>query len=400
MRRLLGMWGGLVVLVLQCQFALGQQAPAPANSYLNGRTFILVANGPNDFNSLSENLQRVFENNPNPNATPIIRAINWTRTDATGMQDYSSRNAHLMGAAMMAYDANKLRQAYPNSPIYLMGYGAGSCVALSAAEQLPPASVERIVLLSPAVSSHYDVRYALKASRQGMDVFYHTEDSILEFTESEIGTADGTRDTIAGRTGFLINRGRYNAAAVDPILINLRQHDISNMNGGHLAAARTSFLQSRVAPLIATGQRLAVPTSPPPPADSGMRLPPVLSAPPALPPMLPPTLPTPPTTRTPTPAPPLATPALPTPSTTRTVTPTAPAQRTPSTTRTQTLPPPAPPALPAPAVSGRAATAPATQQPITRSPSIGAQHSPLVPMLPPPAPPKSNTPPLLPPPTI
>ena len=70
------------------------------------------------------------------------------------------------------------KQAQPNLPVSLVGHSAGSFVVLVAAEQLPPDTLERIVLLSPSVSSGYDIRPALHAARDGMDVFYSKNDRV------------------------------------------------------------------------------------------------------------------------------------------------------------------------------------------------------------------------------
>ena len=332
------------------------------------------------------------------------------RTDATGLQDYSSRNAHLMGAAMMAYEAQKIRHTYPNSPIYLMGYCAGSCIVLNAAEQLPPATVDRIVLLAPSVSSHYDVRQALKASRLGIDVFFNSEDSILEFKEDSIGTSDGLRDSIAGRTGFLVGKNRNTALAADPILLNLRQFDIGSINGGHLAATRTTFLQTRIAPLVATGQR--VPTAPPPAYDPGMRLPPAPpspSIPQALPtpsflppPSDPPAQPNPAITKKAVVAPP-ALPALPEPAANKKTVvapPAFPVLPEPTTKKKAIVAPPPPPPLPDPVANKKSAVAPFVLPPLpdVLPPSVQPAPSPVPPMLPPPPSPKKD--PILPPPSI
>src|SRR5207244_94004 len=57
------------------------------------------------------------------------------------------------------------RAAHPDRPVYLLGHSGGAGVALAAAEMLPPGSLERIVLLSAAVSPCYDLTPAFPALR-------------------------------------------------------------------------------------------------------------------------------------------------------------------------------------------------------------------------------------------
>src|SRR5579871_1922815 len=66
------------------------------------------------------------------------------------------------------------RQICPAGKVYLVGHSAGSAVVLAAAESLPPGSIDRIVLLAPAVAADYDVRPALRCCP--IDVFYSSRD--------------------------------------------------------------------------------------------------------------------------------------------------------------------------------------------------------------------------------
>src|SRR5205807_2637254 len=88
-------------------------------------------------------------------------------------------------------------------------------VVLAAAEALPPDSVDRIVLLAPAVSSAYDLRPALACARGGVDVFYSARDwAFLGLGVELLGTADGCPGDAAGRVGFCpAAAGRPGAAA-------------------------------------------------------------------------------------------------------------------------------------------------------------------------------------------
>jgi hypothetical protein len=63
--------------------------------------------------------------------------------------------------------------------------------------------VERIVLLSPAVSSGYDLRPALCTARLGIDVFCSERDwAVLGLGVGIVGTTDRQWTAAAGRFGF------------------------------------------------------------------------------------------------------------------------------------------------------------------------------------------------------
>jgi pimeloyl-ACP methyl ester carboxylesterase len=95
------------------------------------------------------------------------------------------------------------RQASPDVTVYLVGHSAGSLVVLTAAENLPPGSVEDIVLLAPAVSARYDLRPALRCSRRGIDVFCSARDwAVLGLGVGIVGTTDRRWSAPAGRVGF------------------------------------------------------------------------------------------------------------------------------------------------------------------------------------------------------
>ena len=159
-------------------------------------------------------------------------------------------------------EVKRIRQVSPASPIVLMGNCAGTHVVLLAAQQMPPGYVDRIFLMASAVSSCYDLRPALRASKLGVDAFYSSDDSLLQFYETEYGTVDGHRTTTAGTTGFIIPP----YLARDPIFCNFRQADASQIGwiGGHYAVTGPIFMRCNVIHMIPAGAVLVVPPSLPP----------------------------------------------------------------------------------------------------------------------------------------
>ena len=214
-----------------------------------GRPYVLIANGASDQMDVKEKLDAALEYSACP---MITRTIPWANPNDTTSTNYRNKDAQLMGAAMICAQVQKIHQVNPTSPITLIGYCAGSYVVLLAAEQLPPGSVDRIILLAPSVSSCYDVRLALRASKCGMDNFYTSDDTVLELKESEVGTTDGRRTTTAGRTGFLIAR----TLPGDPSLAGLRQYNFVTcpyILGGHFATLWQSFIRNNLLPIMPCG---------------------------------------------------------------------------------------------------------------------------------------------------
>jgi pimeloyl-ACP methyl ester carboxylesterase len=230
------------------------------NINLNGQTFVLIADGESGLGDVATNLDAAYQDTRY--TKPIIRLIPWTNSDLP-VDDYRDRMEHLCGAGRMVQEVKRIHQCFPNSAIVLMGYSAGAHVVLLAAEQLPPGCVDRIILQSPAVSSCYDIRTALRVSRLPVEVFYNTDDTVLDSYQTQVGTADGYRMTTAGTTGFLLARSPL---AKDPIFCGLRQVDVSLMGapGGHYATIGQYFMQRNVLPVIPCGQVIpGIPQGPP-----------------------------------------------------------------------------------------------------------------------------------------
>jgi pimeloyl-ACP methyl ester carboxylesterase len=147
------------------------------------------------------------------------------------------------------------RQAFPQNQIVVVAHSAGSAATLAAAEALSPGSIDRIILLSPSISSEYDLRPALHCVRDGIDVFYSTRDTLqLGLAIALVGTADGCWGcAAAGRVGF---QPQIQWPEDGALYAKLRQHPWNaclawtGNGGGHYGGYRPDFLKAYVLPLL------------------------------------------------------------------------------------------------------------------------------------------------------
>jgi pimeloyl-ACP methyl ester carboxylesterase len=146
------------------------------------------------------------------------------------------------------------RTSCPGRAVYLVGHSSGTAVVLAAAEALPPGSVERIVLLAPAVSADYDLRPALRTARQGIDVFYSRRDiGALGIGTSLVGTADNCWGAAAGRVGF---RPIVETPCDAELYSKLRGHPWdpclawTGHHGGHFGSNREDYTRTFLLPLL------------------------------------------------------------------------------------------------------------------------------------------------------
>ena len=149
----------------------------------------------------------------------------------------------------------------------LVAHSAGSAVALAATETMAPDAIDRLILLAPSVSTGYDVRPALTAAREGVDVFCSKKDWVaLGFVVKVVGTTDKFwSGSAAGRLGFR-PKGPSMLPAVEAT--KLRQHfwtaDVAwtGHTGGHHGMHAPGFIHAYLFPLV--GVPAPAPTTPGP----------------------------------------------------------------------------------------------------------------------------------------
>jgi predicted alpha/beta hydrolase family esterase len=243
MRRSLAPWA---VLLLPFVFAFPPSratADVPSGPCPVPETRVFVADGCGNLSVTASALARAATD---AGAALCVERWRWSHGTAQVFRDhYGHANRQAHGLALADAVAAH-RRARPADRICLVGHSSGCAVILAAAEALPPHSIDRIVLLAPAVSSEYDLGRALCSSREGIDSFHNRCDAVA-VTLLFLGSTDGRWMSVAARHGF---RGGSCAAC------GLRQHlwhgagGLGGWWGGHFGWARTAFLHASVLPLL------------------------------------------------------------------------------------------------------------------------------------------------------
>jgi hypothetical protein len=188
-----------------------------------------------------------------------VERVEWSHGAGRFLIDHlDRRNLQLKGESL-AREARQLKMRAPESRICFVGQSAGCAVLLLAAEAMPADSVDRVVLLAPSVSSRYDLRPALRATREGIDVFYSERDwFVLGLGMAFSGTTDGQLPPVAGRVGFRTNVANTSDEA---LYARLRQHPWSpeveqtGRTGGHYGALEDRHVRGRILPMLAPSRR-------------------------------------------------------------------------------------------------------------------------------------------------
>lgn len=184
-----------------------------------------------------------------------VRDFDWTHGKGHFFKDLQDTQNHAQKTAELAEEIRRECLLEPGRPIFLIGRSGGSILALGVAELLPPQTLERIILLSAAVSPSYDLRPALRATRQEIVSFQSELDwFVLGWGTWQFGTADRLFTASAGKGGF--NRPSESDAEGQELyrrLVEIRWTPsmlLHGNNGGHIGSVMPSFLASDVAPWL------------------------------------------------------------------------------------------------------------------------------------------------------
>lgn len=232
--------------------------PAPPPHPVEARTeaLVLVADGVGGFDLCGKALARVLKASGLPYTTSVVR---WGHGRGRWYADLSNAANQDARADEVVESVRRYHGEHPDAPIFLVGKSGGCVVMVKALERLSGSgeTIERAVLLAPALSPRYDLTKALGSVRREVVVFWSPLDVIILGAGTRIfGTSDRVWCSGAGRVGFL----RPRAGTDDPARLaaykKLRQVRWSPRMGstghlgGHMGTDSPRFLKKYVAPLL------------------------------------------------------------------------------------------------------------------------------------------------------
>ena len=218
---------------------------APANAV------VFVADGAGNFQAVSRTLSELFEQEK----VPIhVVTFEWSHGYGRILADQLGFNYAVAKGKQLAEEVDAYAAAHPHMPLYMIGHSAGSTVILSALEHMRPGLIERAFLLSPAVSSTYDIRPAVDNVSRGLHVYYSRHDYwYLGFATHFLGTADRKFvHPASGRVGFQlpVDCGDF-ALQAKLIQRPWQRVDIQTGNlGGHYGNYVPAFMKRHLLPLL------------------------------------------------------------------------------------------------------------------------------------------------------
>ena len=184
-----------------------------------------------------------------------VRDFVWTTGLGRLVRDVQDTENLNRQADRLAREVLDYKADHPDAPVYLIAHSGGNGIILAAAERLPPCTVERMVLLSPAVSPAYDLRPALRATRREIVSFHSPLDRFwLHWCTSTFGTMDRVFGPSAGACGFTEPDGldaEGQALYRRLVQVGWKPEMLLALRGGlHVSTVMPGFLLRHVAPWL------------------------------------------------------------------------------------------------------------------------------------------------------
>ena len=184
-----------------------------------------------------------------------LQVVAWGHGFGRWYADLSDVAHHVRQADRIAGSIRAFRAAHPGAPVFVVAKSGGAGIAVQALERLDADSVDRAVLLAPALSPRYDLSRALRAVRREMVVFTSPLDLIILGAGTRLfGTIDRVRTVGAGLVGFRgpdgsdEERGRQ-YAKLRQVRWRSRMVGVGHL-GGHFGTDLPGFLRKYVIPSL------------------------------------------------------------------------------------------------------------------------------------------------------
>jgi hypothetical protein len=210
---------------------------------------IFVADGSGNLRQISDCLGSLLQE---ARAPLRVQCFCWTHGQGRVFLDLYDADHQKVQGQKLAQEILAYRRCHPSNRICVVGYSSGAGVALTAAEMLPPNTMDCMVLLSPSVAARRDLRAPLRACREGIDSF-HSEWDVISLVLTAMGMADGFGLPVAGRYGFT---PVIESPQDQELYQRLRQHcwggpaAWGGHNGSHFGFVNCDFLRVQVVPLL------------------------------------------------------------------------------------------------------------------------------------------------------
>jgi pimeloyl-ACP methyl ester carboxylesterase len=232
--------------------ALAPAAVASAYPPTSRRGVVFVVDGIGGMDLLCSSAKLAFS----PKRVPHeVRMFSWSHGVGQHFLDLLDRPHLLRKSRELADAVNVVLATDSTTPVYLIGRSGGAALVIHTAEQLPPQSLERIILLSAGLSSGYDLRPALRAVRGEIVSFHSKNDQfVLNWGTRTFGTLDRVRSPGAGLAGFVLPKdlddaGRIQYQRLVQVPWQPRMLCFGH-TGGHLSTALPLFLAAEVTPWL------------------------------------------------------------------------------------------------------------------------------------------------------
>jgi hypothetical protein len=231
-------------------------APTPTPAEARNEGLVLVADGVGGFDLCGKALARAVKASGLPYTTVSVRWWHGVGRWYADLSDAANHDAH---AEKLAETVRRSRDENPRRPIFLVGKSGGCAVVVKALEKLSGsgATVEKAVLLAPALSPGYDLTRAIGSVRREVVVFWSPLDVVILGAGTRIfGTSDRVWCSGAGRVGFLRPKSGVDDPARSAAYKKLRQirwtprMSATGYLGGHMGPDSPRFLKKYVVPLL------------------------------------------------------------------------------------------------------------------------------------------------------
>lgn len=186
-----------------------------------------------------------------------VRNFPWNHGVGRILKDLQDTRHMVRKAEELAEQIQKAHNENPGRPLFLIGKSAGAGLALAAAERLPAGTLERLILLSPAVAPNFDLTLALRATRREVVTFSSPNDLFwLGWGTSNFGTVDRHYGPAAGQVGFVppVDLSEEGQALYRKVVQVRWKPDMLWIGyvGGHVGTSLPNFVGSEVAPWLKT----------------------------------------------------------------------------------------------------------------------------------------------------